>query len=74
MWVIKVEKWMKVMELLPQVDDPMVHAFFDTDSEELLDEKIEVLTALIEGKTPSEIPKYYDILELKPDDETHWDI
>lgn len=74
MWVIKVEKWLKVMELLPQVNDPMVHAFFDTDSEELLDEKIEVLTALIEGKTPSEIPKYYDILELKPDDEDHWDI
>ena len=74
MWVIKVEKWLKVMELLPQVNDPMVHSFFDTDSEELLDEKIEVLTALIEGKTPSEIPKYYDILELKPDDEDHWDI
>lgn len=62
------------MELLPQVKDPVIHAFFNTDSEELLDEKIEVLTALIEGKTPSEIPKYYDILELKPDDETHWDI
>lgn len=68
------EKWLKVMDLLSQVKDPMVHAFFDTDSEELLDEKIEVLTALIEGKTPSEIPKYYDILELKPDDENHWDI
>lgn len=68
------EKWLKVMDLLSQVKDPMVHAFFDTDSEELLDEKIEVLTALIEGKTPSEIPKYYDILELKPSDEDHWDI
>ena len=68
------EKWLKMMELLPQVKDPMIHAFFDTDSEELLDEKIEVLTALIEGKSPSEIPKYYDILELKPDDDTHWDI
>jgi hypothetical protein len=64
-----------MIELLSQVKDPMVHAFFDTDSEELLDEKIEVLTALIEGKTPSEIPKYYDILELKPDDnESHWDM
>lgn len=62
------------MELLPQVHDPMVNQFFDVESEELLDEKIEVLTALIEGKTPSEIPKYYDILELKPDDDTHWDI
>ena len=68
------EKWLKVMELLPQVKDPMIHAFFDTDSEKLLDEKIEVLTALIEGKNPSEIPNYHDILELKPDDESHWDI
>ena len=68
------EKWLKMMELLSLVKDPMVHAFFDTDSEELLDEKIEVLTALIEGKTPSEIQKYYDILELKPDDDSHWDI
>lgn len=68
------EKWLKMMELLPLVKDPMIHAFLDTDSEELLDEKIEVLTALIEGKTPSEIPKYYDILELKPDDNSHWDI
>lgn len=68
------EKWSKMMDLLVQVKDPMVHAYFDIDSEEMLDEKIEVLTALIKGKTPSEIPKYYDILELKPDDETHWDI
>ena len=68
------EKWEKVIFLLLEVNDPMIHAFFDKDSEELLDEKIEVLTALIEGKTPSKIPKYYDILELKPDDTTHWDI
>ena len=68
------EKWEKVVFLLLDVMDPMVHAFFDKNSEELLDEKIEVLTALIEGKTPSEIPKYYDILELKPDDTDHWDI
>jgi hypothetical protein len=68
------EKWIKVQSLLLEVNDPMVHAFFDTMSEELLDEKIEVLTALIKGKKPSEIPKYYDILELKPDDKNHWDI
>ena len=68
------EKWIEVIELLALVNDPMVHAFFDVDSMEMLSEKIEVLTALIDGKTPSEIPKYYDILELKPDDETHWDI
>ena len=68
------QKWIKVADLYSEVNDPMIRAFFDLDSEELLDEKIEVLTALKEGKTPSEIPKYYDILELKPDDDTHWDI
>ena len=68
------QKWIKVADLYSEISDPMVRAFFDLGSEELLDEKIEVLTALKEGKTPSEIPKYYDILELKPDDETHWDI
>lgn len=68
------KKWEKVRFLLLDVHDPMIHAFFDKDSEELLDEKIEVLTALIEGKTPSEIPNYYKILELKSDDEVHWDI
>jgi hypothetical protein len=72
--VIDLEKWSKMMDLLSQVHDPMIRAFFDTDSEELLDEKIEVLTALIEGKTPSEIPNYYKVMELKPDDKTHWDI
>jgi len=72
--VTKEEKWIKVRGLMLDVRDPLVHAFFDMDSEELLDEKIEVLTALKEGKTPSEIPKYYDILEQKPNDETHWDI
>ena len=47
--------------------------FFDMDSDKLLDEKIEVLTALYEGKKISEIPKFYDILELYPKDETYWD-
>ena len=69
-----IEKLFKVQDLLFQVYDPMVRAFFDASSEELLDEKIEVLTALAAGKPPAEIPLYYDVLELKPDDETHWDI
>ncbi len=48
--------------------------FFDDDSDNLLDEKIEVLTALKDGKTISEIPNFYDILELYPKgNETHWD-
>jgi hypothetical protein len=39
----------------------------------LLDEKIEVLTALKEGKHISDIPNFYDILELYPKKGTHWD-
>ena len=39
----------------------------------MLDEKIEVLTALKEGRKPSEIPKYYDILELYPEEGAQWD-
>ena len=51
----------------------MMIQFFDLDSDELLDEKIEVLTALKEGKQISEIPNFYDILELYPKDGEHWD-
>jgi len=68
-----IEKLERIFELLPQVQDPMVQQFFDTDSEKLLDEKIEVLEALVRGKPPDEIPKYYDILELMPKDQ-HWDL
>ena len=63
---------MKIYNLLWEVDDVLVHRFFDWDSENLLDEKIEVLTALKNGKKPSEIPKYYDILEEYTNDQ-HWD-
>lgn len=63
----------KIFELLAKVDDKLVEQFFDVDSDKLLDEKIEVLTALANGKTPNEIPKYYDVLELYPEDEDIWD-
>lgn len=69
-----IKKSIKISELLGEVDfPPMMMQFFDLDSDKLLDEKIEVLTALKEGKTISEIPKFYDILELYPKDDTHWD-
>lgn len=52
--------------------------FFDTTSDEKLDLKIEVLTDLKKGKTIAEIPKFYDILELYPEDkdgvEVLWDL
>ena len=67
------EKMVKIFELLAKVNDRLVDQFFDIESENLLDEKIEVLTALANGKTPNEIPKYYDILELYPKDDKIWD-
>lgn len=57
-----------IADLLFDVDCYEVSKFFDIESDELLDDKIEVLTALSEGKTISEIPKFYDILELMPED------
>lgn len=69
-----IEKYVNVRKLFFEVDfPPMMIQFFDLDSDELLDEKIEVLTALKEGKQISEIPNFYDILELYPKDWEHWD-
>lgn len=68
-----IEKREKIFSLLLEVNDPLVGKFFDQDSEKMLDEKIEVLTALKEGRKPSEIPKYYDILELYPEEGVQWD-
>lgn len=67
-----IEKKEQIFDLLMSVDDDLIRRYFDPDSDELLDEKIEVLTSLKEGKTISEIPKYYDILELLPK-EGVWD-
>lgn len=70
-----IEKGVKVRELFLEVENfpPTLQKFFDLFSDELLDEKIEVLTALKEGKQISEIPNFYDILELYPKDDEHWD-
>ena len=67
-----IEKKAKILDLLFGVDCYEVDRFFDVDSDKMLDEKIEVLTALKEGKTIAEIPKFYDVLELYPKDEI-WD-
>ena len=58
------KKKLKVMDLLFEIDDPIFKQFFDVESDKMLDEKIEVLTALKSGKTVSEIPNYYGVLEL----------
>ena len=56
-------------------DDPElaeIRKYFNLDSDELLDEKIEVLTQIKEGKTIAEIPNFYKVLEDLPEDDM-WD-
>lgn len=66
------EKLIKVHMLLAEVSDVLVDRFFDVESEELLDEKIKVLTDLKDGKAPDQIPQYYSVLE-KFNQDQHWD-
>lgn len=71
---MKDEKSIKVRQLFSEVDfPPAMTQFFDLDSDELLDEKIGVLTALKDGKQIADIPNFYDILELYPKEGEHWD-
>ena len=70
----ELKKFDELMMLYAQCDDPMVDRYFDIDSNKMIDEKIEVLKALNAGKATGEIPNFEKILELKPDDESHWDI
>lgn len=63
----------RIDDLLMKVSFVPLEQFFDSDSNMLLDEKIEVLTALKEGKHISDIPNFYDILELYPKKGIHWD-
>ena len=69
------DKMIQVMELHAEVMyiDELVAKFFDLDSEEQLDLKIEVLTKLKNGVPPGDIPEYYSILELYPADGEMWD-
>lgn len=67
------EKKEKILNLLFEVDCYEVSQFFDDESDEMLDEKIEVLTALKNGKSIDEIPNFYNVLELYPKDNEMWD-
>ena len=67
-------KHLKINNLLIEVSDLIVNKFFDSDSDKMLDEKIEVLEKLKQGIPPADIPNYYKILELYPKDkESTWD-
>ena len=67
----KQEKLLKVAELLAYSFGVPEMKYFNVESEELLDEKIEVLTQIKEGKSIEEIPNFYKILEDLPED--MWD-
>lgn len=69
------EKKIKIMMLLSngKVYNDFIRRFFDIDSDEMLDEKIQVLTDLANGKKMGEIPNFYNILELYPKDGEMWD-
>ena len=66
---IILELWTEVVTM----GNNLVRDFFDLSSEEMLDEKIEVLTKLKDGIPPQEISNFYDILEEYPkEDNVLW--
>jgi hypothetical protein len=65
------EKKVKIFDLLSSAIGIPEMRYFNVDSDEMLDDKIEVLTQLKEGKPISEIPNFYEILEDLP--ENLWD-
>jgi hypothetical protein len=69
----KIEKMLKVEDLYAEVYGIPELKYFDLSSEELLDEKIEVLTQLKKGKKIGEIPNFYAVLEKLPK-EGKWDL
>jgi hypothetical protein len=67
------EKKIRIMDLLFEIDDTVFKQFFDIESDEMLDKKIDVLEKLASGLVPADIPDYYEVLELYPKDGEMWD-
>lgn len=72
----------EILKLKWQIDDLFFYCcdndilllkYFDTESLENLNMKLEVLQSLKDGKKPIEIPNYYKILEKYPKDNQIWD-
>lgn len=61
----------KIIDLLMQINDPILLEFFDIESDEMLDEKIEILQRCVNGENIMEIGTH--ILEKMPKDGI-WDI
>lgn len=66
------EKKIKIMDLLGYAIGIPEFKYFNVESDELLDEKIEVLEQIKAGKNIADIPKFYDVLEDLPKDDM-WD-
>lgn len=65
-----VDKKIKINMLVVACNDYLVHKFFDTDSDEMLDLKIDILTKMSNGKQNEISNKdFYKILELYPKNE-----
>ena len=60
-----------IIDLLMQINDPILLEFFDIESDEMLDEKIEILKRCANGENIMEIGIH--ILEKMPNGE-RWDI
>ena len=54
----------KIIKLLMQISDPALLEFFDIESDEMLDEKIEILQRCVNGENIMEIGLH--ILEKMP--------
>lgn len=61
----------EIIKLLMQINDPVLLEFFDIDSDEMLDEKIDILQRCANGENIMEIGLH--ILEKMPKDGT-WDM
>ena len=68
-----IEKLDKILDLYTKIDDELFKKFFDLDSTEMIDRKLDVMQQLVSGKKPNEIDDYYKVLELYPSDNEHWD-
>lgn len=61
----------QIIKLIAQIGDPVLFEFFDIDSDEMLDEKIEILQRCANGENIMEIGLH--ILEKMPNDGI-WDL
>lgn len=71
-----IEKLNKIAALItdPTTGFPIAFTqFFDFESDAMLDKKLEVLTEMHGGKSYADVPGFYDILELWPGNNEHWD-